>query len=279
MPSQETVAALPALFEEHRPQLRAVAYRMLGSFAEADEAVQETRRRLERTGAAPVADPGRWLVTAVGRVSLEMLRARPPGREPPTAPDAEAADPEERGLLADTADHAVLQVLDTLTPAERLAFVLHDLFSVPVDEIAPLVERTPAATRQLAARARRRTEGLDDLPEPDPEQQRQVVAAFLAAARSGDAEALEALLDPDAVLRTDETTTAHGARPVARTVAERAAAATPALVNGVAGLVWPAEGSPRTVLAFTVLDGRITAIDVIADEPHLARVHLSPTGP
>ncbi|WP_406862302.1 sigma factor-like helix-turn-helix DNA-binding protein [Streptomyces sp. HUAS MG47] len=274
MSSQETVAVLPALFEEYGPRLRAVAYRMLGSFAEADEAVRETRRRLDRTGdgaAGVVGDPGRWLTVAVGRVSLDLLHARPPGREPP---GAEApADEEERALLTDTA------ALDTLTPAERLAFVLHDLFSVPIDEIAPLVGRTPAATRQLAARARRRTQGLDDLPEPDPEQQREVVSAFAAAARGGDAEAMAALLDEDAVLRTDETSTAHGARPVARAVAERAATGTPVLVDGVAGLVWPAEGPPRTVLAFTVLDGRITAVDVIADAPHLARVSLSPHGP
>ncbi|WP_418958340.1 sigma factor-like helix-turn-helix DNA-binding protein [Streptomyces tritici] len=302
MLSQETA---PAAFEEHRPRLRAVAYRMLGSFAQADEAVREALRRLDRTagldrtdgpdrtdyGAA--GDPGRRLITAVGRVSLDMLRARPT-RSEPQEPENGDLGPEERALLADTADHAVVEVLDTLTPAERLAFVLHDLFSVPIDEIAPLVDRTPAATRQLAARARRRTQGLDDLPEPDPEQQREVVTAFLAAARGGDVEALTGLLDPDAVLRTDETATAHGAQPVARALAERAAAAVPALVNGVTGLVLPAEerprtegqppteeqpetaGQPRTVLAFTVLDGRITAVDLIEAEPHRARVTLAP---
>ncbi|HEY9371841.1 sigma factor-like helix-turn-helix DNA-binding protein [Streptomyces sp.] len=249
-------------------RLRAVAYRMLGSAAEADAAVRETRLRLGRADAGAVDDLGRWLTTAVGQVSLDMLRSRDTGGDRPYAAE-EPADPEERALVG---------VLDTLTPTERLAFVLHDLFEVPIDEIAPIVERTPAATRQLAARARRRTQGLDDLPEPDPARQREVVTAFLASARGGDIDALLDLLDPDAVLRADATAagagvTTHGARAVAHALADRASAAAPMLVDGVAGLA-----TPEAVYCFTVLDGRITAIDLVADEDHLARLDLHPLG-
>ncbi|MEU8529718.1 MULTISPECIES: sigma-70 family RNA polymerase sigma factor [Streptomyces] len=282
-------ALLARRFEEQRGRLRAVAYRMLGSFGEADDAVQETWLRLNRADTAAIENLADWLTTAVGRVSLTMLHSRTSRTETegPHRPE-ETTHPEERALLSDAAETALLAVLDTLTPGERLAFVLHDLFAVPFEDIAPIVDRTPAATRQLAGRARRRVQGLDDLPEPDPERQREVVTAFLAAARSGDAEALLALLDPDVVLRADATavttgaTPAHGARAVAETFAGRAAEAVPVplegpvLIDGMTGLTWDPAGKPRCVVGFTVLENRIAAIDLVADEDHLDRLTVSP---
>ncbi|MEU5982342.1 sigma factor [Streptomyces sp. NPDC047434] len=287
---------LPAeLFERHRPRLRALAYRLLGSFDEADDALQETRLRLSRseteaTEATEATEPPDARPTAVvARVCLDLLRARETPRAgpwdagddaAPHPPDA-AGDPDERALLADSAERALLVVLDTVTPAERLAFVLHDLFSVPFEEIAPIVERTPAAARQLAVRVRRRVQGTEEMPEPDLPRQREVVTAFLAAARSGDVDVLRALLDPDVVLRADAeavrtgATGAHGADDVAKTFSGRVArAARIATVDGAAGLVWAPGGETRVVFGFTVLDDRITSIDVLADPGRLHRLEL-----
>ncbi|MEU6880140.1 sigma factor-like helix-turn-helix DNA-binding protein [Streptomyces sp. NPDC046712] len=252
-------------------RLREVAYRLLGSFGRADAAVREAALHLGRSGS-----PARDETMAVARVCLDMLRSREGRRDDPWDPwgagePGQATDPEERALLA---------ALDRLTPAERLAFVLHDMFAVPLEEIAPVVERTPAATRQLAARARRRVQGTEEMPEPDLPRQREVVAAFLAAARSGDVDALLALLDPDAVLRADAeavragASAAHGALPVAESFAGRARSERLALVDGAAGLVWAPASGPRSVIAFTVLDGRITAVDVLMDPAHLDRLKV-----
>ncbi|WP_254705468.1 sigma factor-like helix-turn-helix DNA-binding protein [Streptomyces vilmorinianum] len=289
---------LAGRFEEHRPRLRAVAYRMLGSSGEADEAVREAWGRLSRAGAGggagEIDDLGGRLTTAVARVCLNTLRAREARREDPWDPwdpwgagePGKAGEPGEPGEPGadDPEQRALLAVLDTLTPAERLAFVLHDLFDVPVEEIAPIVERTPAATRQLAARARRRVQGTEEMPEPDLPRQREVVTAFLAATQSDDVEGLLALLDPDVVLRADTealrtgTTTAHGARAVAEAVAEslteRVREARVALVDGAAGLVWAPDGKPRSVIGFTVIDGRITAVDILMDPSHLSRLDV-----
>ncbi|MFE5486119.1 sigma factor-like helix-turn-helix DNA-binding protein [Streptomyces sp. NPDC056527] len=273
-------ASLTDRFEEQRPRLRAVAYRLLGSFGKADDAVREAELRLVRTGPEhsdeDIVDPGRRLTAAVAAVCLGMLRSRESRREDPWDPwgggePKRAADPEERALLG---------FLDTLTPAERVAFVLHDMFDVPFEEIAPVVERTPAAARQLAARARRRVQGTEEMPEPDLARQREVVAAVLDASRRGDADALLALLDPDAVLRADAeairngATTAHGAQPVAEGLADRARSTRIALVDGAAGLAWAPAGTPRTVLAFTVLDGHVTAVDILMDQGHLHRLDV-----
>ncbi|MFD9032420.1 sigma factor-like helix-turn-helix DNA-binding protein [Streptomyces sp. NPDC059567] len=271
-------ASLADRFEEHRPRLRAVAYKLLGSFGKADDAVREAEQRLSRTGPEhsdeDIVDPGRRLIAAVARVCLDMLRSRESRREDPWDPwgagePGRSADPEERALLA---------FLDTLTPSERLAFVLHDMFEVPFEAIAPIVERTPAAARQLAARARRRVQGTEEMPEPDLGRQREVVAAVLDASRRDDADALLALLGPDVVLRADAeairngATTAHGAQRVAEGLADRARSARIALVDGAAGLVWAPTGTPRSVLAFTVLDAHVTAVDILMDPGHLHRL-------
>ncbi|MFD7323673.1 sigma factor-like helix-turn-helix DNA-binding protein [Streptomyces sp. NPDC059875] len=279
-------ASLTDRFEEQRPRLRAVAYRMLGSAGEADEAVREARLRLGDAGSDADARSGfgsgpdsrsEDMTLAVARVCLDMLRSRESRRADPWDPwgagePGQVTDPEERALLA---------VLDTLTPVERLAFVLHDMFTVPLEEIAPIVERTPSAARQLAARARRRVQGTEEMPEPDLPRQRQVVAAFLAASRSGDVDALLALLDPDVVLRADEAAvragagTAHGARAVAESFAGRIGpAARLALVDGAAGLVEAPSGPPTSVIAFTVLDGHVTAVDTLRDPGHLDRLDV-----
>ncbi len=284
-------------FEANRSRLRAVAYRMLGSMSEADDAVQEAWLRLSRSDTGRVDDLRRWLTTVVARVSLDMLRSRRSRREEPLSvhlPDpivslADEGDPEHEALLADSVGLAMLVVLDRLAPAERLAFVLHDVFAVPFDEIAPIVGRSPAAARQLASRARRRMVGATVIPDADLARQREVVDAFVAAARGGDLKALVAVLDPDVVLRADRGGEPPGASRVirgAQTVAKAAFAvrAAPglivrrALVNGVAGIVsWLPDGQPFSVMAFTVARGRIVAIDVLTDLERLRRLNLKPT--
>jgi RNA polymerase sigma factor (sigma-70 family) len=278
-------------FEEHRPRLRAVAYRMLGSLTDADDAVQDAWLRLTRAGTGEVENLGGWLTTIVARICLNMLRSRTTRREEPL--DAHLPDPvispegplqpEEEALLADSVGLALLVVLDSLAPAERLAFVLHDMFELPFEEIAPMVGRTPTAARQLASRARRRVRGAE-LPAPDPDlaRQRDVVDAFLQAARGGDFDALVALLDPDVVLRSDfgarrpaAPRVTHGATAVARQAlvgAVPTARLHPALVNGAAGVVVTVHGRPFAVLGFTVTDGRIVEIDAIADPDRVRRI-------
>jgi RNA polymerase sigma-70 factor (ECF subfamily) len=274
-------------FESYRTHLRAVAYRMLGSPSEADDAVQEAWLRLRRSDTGGVENLGGWLTTIVARVCLNMLQSRRSRREEPLAahePEPEPG-PEHEAVLADSVGLALLVVLDTLAPAERLAFVLHDMFAVPFDEIAAIIERSPVATRQLASRARRRVQGTAPASDADPARRRQVVAAFLAASRGGDFDALLALLDPDVVLRADGAAVrmgaageVRGATDVAGTFAGRARAARPALVNGVPGAVWAQDGQPRMVFTFTIMDGDIVAIDMIADRDHLGRLELTILG-
>jgi RNA polymerase sigma factor (sigma-70 family) len=282
-------------FEAHRTHLRAVAYRMLGSVSEADDAVQESWLRLSRSDADRIENLGAWLTTVVGRVSLDMLRSRKSRREEPLGPHLpepiisreDGLDPEHEALLADSVGLALLVVLETLSPPERLAFVLHDMFGVPFDEIAPLVERTPSAARQLASRARRRVRGTVPESDADPAQQREVVDAFLAAARDGDFEGLLAVLDPDVVLRVDRgampmprgaSREVHGARGVAEqagSFASLAAFARPALVNGAAGFVVAPRGRPVSVAGFTIAHGRIVEIDLLADPERLSELDLT----
>ncbi|MFR9776590.1 RNA polymerase sigma factor SigJ [Micromonospora sp. MS34] len=279
-------------FEQQRPQLRAVAYRMLGSHTEADDAVQEAWLRLARTDTDGVDNLAAWLTTVVARVCLNTLRARRTRREEPLEvrmPDpvvrtGEAGDPAYAAVLADSVGLAMLVVLDTLTPTERLAFVLHDMFAVPFDEIGDMIDRSPAAARQLASRARRRVQGRAPTPDPDLARQREVVDAFLAAARDGDFEGLIAVLHPDVVLRADggararHTTVLTGARTVAAqatTFGRFSPFARPVLVNGAAGVLVSAAGRPLSVMAFTVTDGRIATIDVIADPERLRRLDLA----
>jgi RNA polymerase sigma factor (sigma-70 family) len=277
-------------FEGERSHLRSVAYRMLGSLSEADDAVQEAWLRVTRAQTEDIENLRGWLTTVVARICLNLLKSRRSRREEPLGghvPDPivspeEGVDPEHEALLADSVGLALLVVLDALTPAERLAFVLHDMFAVPFNEIAPIVERSPAATRQLASRARRRVQGATPFPDSDLSAQREVVDAFLAASRAGDLEALIAILDPEVVLRTDagalpgESRLIHGAPEVAeQTLAfSRSRAGTPrrVLVNGGAGVVWAARGRPYSVVGFTVTGGRIAAIDVLADPARLAKV-------
>ena len=270
-------------FEKHRVRLRMVAYRMLGSTPEADDAVQETWLRLSRSDASQVDNLGGWLTTVVGRVCLDMLRSRRSRREEPLETDVhEAADnPEHEAVLADSLGLAMLVVLETLTPAERVAFVLHDMFAMPFEEIAPIVGRSEAATRQLASRARRRVQG-GGVPDADLARRREVVDAFLAASRGGDFEALLNLLDPDVVLRSDDAAAlmgadreARGARAVAETFAGRARVAETALINGEPGVVWSQAGRPRVVFSFTFERGKIVAIDLIADEERIRNLDLA----
>ncbi|MFD9205756.1 sigma factor [Streptomyces sioyaensis] len=282
---------LPAeRFERYRPRMRAVAYRALGSTGEAEDAVQEAWLRLSRSGAGAVENLGGRLTTVVARVSLDMLRSRATRREDPREThrteaaagpaDDEATGPAQRAVLADSVGLALLVVLDTLAPAERLAFVLHDMFAVPYDEIAPVVERTPAATRHLADRARRHVRGVPGLPETDVARQREAVDAFLAAARGGDFGTLLALLDPEAELSTDAAAAlagagpAHGAAAVAEAFVGRAKAAQPALIGGTAGLVWAPGGTPRVVFGFTIRDGRVVAIELLADAERIGLLDL-----
>jgi len=272
-------------FETDRARLRAIAYRMLGSRTDAEDAVQEAWLRLSRAGDAGVENLGGWLTTVVARVCLDMLRVRRARREE-SADEAvprlaAAADVEQEALLAESVGLAMLVVLDRLTPAERVAFVLHDMFDLPFEEIAGIVGRSVDASRQLASRARRRVRGATGDPEADRDRQRQVVEAFLAASRRGDFDALLALLDPSVVARADAAAVAAGAAPevrgaaeVATTFAGRARAARPALVDGHVGLAWAPGGRPRVVFDFTTENGRIVAIDLIADPAHLGELEL-----
>lgn len=274
-------------FEAHRTHLRAVAYRMLGSTSEADDAVQEAWLRVSRADTRDVENLGGWLTTVVSRVCLTMLQSRKSRRElqldAPVEPAVDAIDPESEAVLADSIGAALLVVLDTLTPAERLAFVLHDLFAVPFDDIAPIVGRSPAAARQLASRARRRVQGAST--EPDLVRQRAVVDAFLAASRGGDFDALLTLLDPDAVVRADAVCVRMGAQPEVRGAAAvaaaflgRARAAEPAIVDGHAGLVWAVEGAPRVVFDFVVVAGKVRSIELLAEPGLLADLDLEFAG-
>ena len=280
-------------FEEHRPRLRAVAYRMLGSLAEADDALQDAWIRLNRADADQIENLGGWLTTVVGRVCLNALRARRTHREdgfgvhlpdPVIIPDGDGGDlgPEQQALLADSVGLALLIVLDSLDPAERLAFVLHDLFDLPFDEIASMLRRSPAAARQLASRARRRVRDAE-VPGPggDRARQRRVVDAFFAAARDGDFEALVRLLHPDVVLNADlgtgrPTTVIRGVDEVIKMArAPRGATVHPVLVNGTPGALITLRGEPFSVLAFTIADGLIVEIDGIADPPRVRRIAAS----
>ena len=284
-------------FETHREHLRAVALRMLGSSHEADDAVQEAWLRLSRADADAVDNLGGWLTTVVARVCLDMLRSRATKREVP--PDEEvvepaaAGSPEDEALLADSVGLALLVVLDTLPPAERLAFVLHDMFAVPFDEIAPIVGRTPVATRQLASRARRRVQSNPAVPDASATIQREVVAAFLAASRDGDFEGLLRLLDPGVVLRADAVAIdmaasrasagaptlseeVRGADAVARVFAGRARVAKLTLVDGLAGAAWSAGGQARSVFAFVVRGGRVVSIELLMDPETLGVLDLEP---
>ena len=280
-------------FEENRSRLRAVAYRMLGSLSEVDDAVQETWLRLSRTGASGVENLGGWLTTVVARVCLDMLRARQALREEslgarvpdPIVSQSDGIDPEHEALLADSVGLALLVVLETLAPAERLAFVLHDMFAVPFEEIAPIVGRSPAAARQLASRARRRVQRAPTVPDADLTSQREVVDAFLTAARGGDFDALLAVLDSDVVVRSDRGAVhpaalreIHGARSVAEQAlffSRLAESVQPVLVNGAAGIVsWLPDGRPFSLMGFTIKRGKIVEIDVLTDPARLRQLEL-----
>jgi RNA polymerase sigma factor (sigma-70 family) len=276
-------------FEEHRRHLRAVAYRILGSGWEADDALQETWLRLSRADASGIENLRAWLTTIVARVSLNMLSARnsrpedaagvrPPGT---VAVADETNDPEYQALLADSVGLALLVVLDSLTPAERLAFVLHDMFDVPFDEIGPIIERSPVAARQLASRARRRVRGAVPPAGADPIRQRETVAAFLAASRGGAFEALVALLDPEVVLRADDAAVrmgaareVRGAVAAARAFMERYRGVRATLINGAAGAVWAPRAQPRVVFLFAIKSGRVTAIELVAEPERLRQLTL-----
>jgi RNA polymerase sigma factor (sigma-70 family) len=284
-------------FEEHRSHLRAVAYRMLGSISEADDAVQEAWLRLSRSETSGVENLGGWLTTVVGRVCLDMLRSRTSRRvvplgEPlgtrvpePLVSRADGIDPEHEALLADSVGLALLVVLETLTPTERLAFVLHDMFSVPFEEISPIVGRSPSAARQLASRARRRVQGEAHVPDANLATQREVVDAFLAASRDGDFDTLLAVLDPDVVLRIDGgvvraglSREVRGARAVAEqtlTFSRLSPFVRPALVNGAAGVVVAPRGRPFSVMGFTIRGGKIVEVDILADPARLSRLDVS----
>ena len=295
--------SLAAPFEQNRAHLRAVAYRMLGSASEADDAVQEAWLRLSRSDTSGVENLGGWLTTVVARVCLDMRRSRksrretsldaPPALEEGPALDDEAlfADPERQVMLADAIGPALLVVLETLDPSERLAFVLHDMFAVPFDEIAPIVGRSPTAARQLASRARRRVQGANSTAEADHARRREVVAAFLAASREGNFGALLALLDPGVVLRADEAAVSgsaaaraqgapelssevRGAAAVAKAFAGRAGTAQSALVNGAPAAAWAPGGHPRAVFGFTFAGDKIVAVDVLADPARIAQLDL-----
>jgi RNA polymerase sigma-70 factor (ECF subfamily) len=279
-----------AQFEANRTHLRAVAYRMLGSVSEADDAVQEAWLRLHRSGTSDIENLSGWLTRVVARVCLDTLRSRKSRREEPLGehmPEPierrdEGIDPEHEALLGDSVGLALLVVLDTLTPAERVAFVLHEMFAVPFDQIAPIVGRSPEAARQLASRARRRVRGAATVPDRDLARQREIVDAFLAASRGGDFDALLAVLDPDIVVRADSAAVqmgaskeVRGAAAVADTFSGRARATQPALVNGAAGLVWTRHGRPTVAFGFTIAGGRIVAIDLIADPERLRELDVA----
>jgi RNA polymerase sigma factor (sigma-70 family) len=275
-------------FQERRPHLRAVAYRMLGSVSEADDAVQEAWLRVSRAGAGDVQNLGGWLTTIVARVCLNMLDSRrarreePAGTQPPE-PSSErgVTGPEDEAVLADSVGLALLVILDTLTPAERLAFVLHDMFDVSFGEIASIIGRSPDAARQLASRARRRVRGADTAQDHDLNRHRVIVAAFLAASRSGDFQALLDLLDPGVRLRADHAAArlgapsrVEGADAVGRVFAGRAQAAQLALVNGIPGAVWMWRGKPRVVFTFVITGGKISAIGLAGDPDRLDATDL-----
>src|SRR5215216_4595293 len=283
-------AWLTERFEEHRTRLRAVAYRMLGSVSEADDAVQEAWLRLRRADTGSVENLAGWLTTVVARVCLNMLRTRETRREEPLdvrVPDPiagheDGGDPEQEALLADSVGLALLVVLDTLSPAERLAFVLHDMFAVPFDEIGPIVGRSPKAAKQLASRARHKVQGKGPAPDADPARQREVVDAFLAASRSGDFDALVALLDPDIVLLADAAAVrmgspeeTQGAAAVAGTFSGRAEAAQPALIGGAVGIVWAVRGRAKVAWDFTIRDGKVVHIDMLAASDTLDDLDLT----
>ena len=280
-------------FEDHRTHLRAVAYRMLGSFSAADDAVQETWLRLSRAETGDIENLGGWLTTVAGRVCLNMLRSRRSRRDEPVGahvPDPvvsreNGVGPEHEALMADAVGLALLVVLETLAPAERLAFVLHDMFGVPFDEIAPIVGRSPTATRQLASRARRRVQRAATVPDTDLSRQREAVDAFFAAARGGDFDALVAVLDPDVVVRSDGGVPRPGASVVVRgapavakralTFAQPSALVRRALVNGAAGVVVAVDSRPFSIMGFTVADGKIVEIDILADPERIRHLDLS----
>ncbi len=285
--------ALAGRFEEHRGHLRAVAYRMLGSAGEAEDAVQEAWLRASAAGTGGVENLGGWLTTIVSRVCLNLLRSRATRREvaleshipDPVVARVDDTDPEQQAILGEGIGLAMMRVLDTLSPAERLAFVLHDVFAVPFDDIADIAEATPTAVRQLASRARKRVQTGAPHPDADPARQRAAVDAFFAAARAGDFARLVAILDPDVVLRSDGGLARAGATLVIRggeslasqaiMFAEGAPYAAPALINGAAGVVVARAGRVLSVMAFTVVDGRIAEIDVLADPERLAALGLA----
>jgi RNA polymerase sigma factor (sigma-70 family) len=276
---------LAAQFEANRRRLQAVAYRMLGSLTEAEDAMQETWVRLNRSDPDSIDNLSGWLTTVLSRVCLGVLRSRRTRPEEPMVgdePDPELAGPEEEAILADALGPALLLVLDMLSPSERLAFVLHDLFGLPFDDIAPLVDRSPAAARQLASRARRRVQGLNELHPADRRRQQEIVEAFLAASRQGNFETLVSLLDPDAVLRADRSAVnaatanrdrgapllapeVRGGRAVATALSGRAAAAEVVLSEGAPGAVWAPGGRPRAVFAFRVVGDTVTEIEIVTD--------------
>ncbi|HEY6004237.1 MAG TPA: sigma-70 family RNA polymerase sigma factor [Anaeromyxobacter sp.] len=285
-------------FEENRAHLRAVAYRMLGSWSEADDAVQEVWLRLNRSDAGEVENLGGWLTTVVARLCLDILRSRKSRREEPLPPHVpeptvnsrDAGEPEGELTLAGSIGPALLVVLETLAPAERVAFVLHDMFDIPFEEIASIVGRSPAAARQLASRARRRVRGAP-VPGSDVARQREVVGAFLAASRDGDFDALVAVLAPDVVLRADEvgvraaaarkwggapslSSEIRGAPAVAETFRGRARGASPALIDGSAGAVWAVRGQPRAAFVFRVELGKITEIELVMDPARLSELDI-----
>ncbi|MFI6870130.1 sigma-70 family RNA polymerase sigma factor [Nocardia sp. NPDC050406] len=283
---------LATQFEQHRTHLRSVGYRMLGSLTEADDAVQEAWLRLARTDTGDVGNLGGWLTTVVGRVCLDMLRARKNRHEeslqPEHLPDPvitseTAPDPEQQALLADSVGMALLVVLESLNPAERLAFVLHDMFAMPYEQIAPIVDRTPQTAKKLASQARRRVQGATPGPDPDLPRQRRIVDAFLTAARGGDFDELLRLLDPDVVLRVDPGEAMRvfrGAAAVGGHAASFQRMATlctthPAVVNGAAGLVNTIDGAPFSIMSFTVVGARITTIDILSDRDRLTHLDLT----
>jgi RNA polymerase sigma factor (sigma-70 family) len=280
---------LAECFEAQRPRLRAVACRMLGSGAEADDALQEAWMRLSRSDTSAVENMSGWLTTIVARVCLDLLRSRQSRREQlagehlpdPVRDTGDADGPEQQALLADSVGLALLVVLDALTPAERLTFVLHDMFDVPFDQIAPIIGRSPAAARQLASRARRRVRAAGPGPNSDPARQREVVTAFLAASRRGDFAALVALLDPGVAMRTDREGVRLGApeeilgaQAVADVFVQYAGGVRAALINGLAGAVWAPGGRPRVGYVFTVSDGTITDVHRVADPERLAELNV-----
>lgn len=278
---------LAEAFETERPHLQTVAYRLLGSHVEADDAVQEAWLRLSQSETSDIQNLGGWPTTVVARISLNMLRARKTRREEsleaavlePDRREPGVVDPEQEVLLADSVGLALLVVLETLTPAERLAFVLHDIFAVPFEEIAPIVERSDAATRQLASRARRRIRGGASVADADLTQQRAVVDAFLAASRAGNFEALLSLLDPDVVYRADWIISPagkiRGAAAVAKQLTRRVQEVQPILVNGSVGIVMAPPGQGLLVSLLTIEHGKITQIDVISDPTRLSQLHLA----